>query len=374
MASSRRILIVDDHPINIQFLGAVLRKHGYAVATAASGAQALAEVAAQRPDLLISDIHMPGMDGFELNRQLKGGAETRDLPVIFLTASDNPDDERRGLEEGAVDFLTKPVNPPVMLARVQTHLRLQDALWQMKLQNALLQENAKLREEVENISRHDLKSPLTAVIALPELLLENGRNLTDGQTRILRNIRGAGLLMLEMINRSLDLLKMERGTYHPDLNQVDLLDILMQVVDTLQSGMAGKGLIVETLLDGRPARSGDRLPFQSDGLLLYSMFSNLTKNAAEAAPAGSTIRIALSGADRLSIEIGNQGEVPEAIRPHFFEKYSTAGKAKGTGLGAYSAQLIARTLGGTLELDSSIPGRTRLLAAFPATPVPAPLS
>ena len=361
MGRPGNILIVDDHPLNLQFLGSILGREGHRVSVAASGEEALGVALNEGPDLVISDLRMPGMDGFELQGRLRQHQETRDLPVIFLTASENPEDERRGLEEGAVDFLTKPVNPPVMIARVRTHLRLQDALRQLKRQNEILTENTRLQEEVDAISRHDLKNPLTAILALPEALLAGG-NLTAAQDRALQAIHRAGLVMLEMVNRSLDVLKMERGTYVPAREPVDLLDTLRQVLHPLQGTMAQERLASRILIKGREALKGDRVSVQSDRLLLYSMFSNLVKNAVEASPPDSEVTIEIETTGALEVRITNRGEVPGEIRERFFENYSTSGKSKGTGLGTYSAHLIARTLGGRLDLDTSEQGSTLLIA------------
>jgi DNA-binding response OmpR family regulator len=122
-----KILVVDDIIKNIQLLGSVLGKEGYAVSYATEGAKAL-EMAVSEPfDLILLDVMMPEMDGFEVCRQLKQHPETEGIPILFLTAKSEQDDIIRGLQEGAVDYLTKPFNPPELLARVKTHLALQKA-------------------------------------------------------------------------------------------------------------------------------------------------------------------------------------------------------------------------------------------------------
>lgn len=118
-----RILVVDDQPTNIQTLYQVL-KGDYDVAMATDGSQAIALCQRRPPDLVLLDVVMPGLDGFEVCRRLKQDQATRDVPVIFVTARDSTEDETQGLEVGAVDFITKPVNPPVVRARVRTHIDL----------------------------------------------------------------------------------------------------------------------------------------------------------------------------------------------------------------------------------------------------------
>ena len=119
-----RILIVDDVPTNIRVLGPVLREADYQVYVARDGYQALKMVEEVNPDLILLDIMMPGLDGFETCKQLKEKPETRDIPVIFLTARIEDQDVVRGFHAGAVDYVTKPFNTQILLARVRTHLTL----------------------------------------------------------------------------------------------------------------------------------------------------------------------------------------------------------------------------------------------------------
>ena len=118
-----RLLVVDDQPVNVQALYQVFAAD-HQVLMATSGAQALAVCASRRPDLVLLDVMMPGMDGFEVCRRMQSDPATRDIPVIFVTAQDDELAETRGLEAGAVDFISKPINPKIVRARVRTHLTL----------------------------------------------------------------------------------------------------------------------------------------------------------------------------------------------------------------------------------------------------------
>lgn len=122
------ILIVDDLPRNLQVLAVLLDKAGHRVSMAMDGAQALAMVAREAPDLVLLDVMMPGMDGLEVCRRLKADPATREIPVIFLTAKAELEDLQEGFRTGAVDYLTKPFRGGELLARVATHLSLQQAL------------------------------------------------------------------------------------------------------------------------------------------------------------------------------------------------------------------------------------------------------
>jgi len=139
------VLVVDDTPDNLTLMGSLLRDH-YHVKVANNGERALKIAQSDTPpDLILLDIMMPGLDGHEVCRQLKGRAATRDIPVIFLTARSNPDDERAGLALGAVDYITKPISPPILLARVHTHLALKATADFLRDKSAYLEREVALR-------------------------------------------------------------------------------------------------------------------------------------------------------------------------------------------------------------------------------------
>ena len=123
MNENPRILIVDDAPANIKLLSELLKKT-YRVSVAISGADALKVMETENPDLILLDIMMPVMDGYEVCRRIKGKESWEAIPIIFVTAKSSPEDEQRGLELGAVDYITKPISPPITLARIKNHLEL----------------------------------------------------------------------------------------------------------------------------------------------------------------------------------------------------------------------------------------------------------
>lgn len=127
MPEEHRLLIVDDTPQNIQLLGTILRQEGYKINVAQNGLQALDVVQKTLPDLILLDVMMPEMDGFDTCRHLKKDLRTRDVPIIFLTAKTDAEDIVQGLEVGGVDYVGKPFNPAELLKRVQTHLELKAA-------------------------------------------------------------------------------------------------------------------------------------------------------------------------------------------------------------------------------------------------------
>lgn len=361
------ILIVDDHLENLRLLHEVLRQE-YRVLFATRGAEALEIARHQQPHLILLDVMMPAMDGYEVLQRLREDDRTQEIPVIYLTALTEEQYETRGLELGAVDFITKPFNPMVVRARVRTHLTLRATREDLRRSNAELRDNLAMREHVERINRHDLKSPLNVIIGIPQLLMDQ-ENLTAEQRRFLEHLERAGYRMLEMINNSLSLYKMEIGAYHPQLDPLDLTEILERVLLDQQILSGPKGIRVEND-HGEPWRAnGEPWWVLGEDLLCTTLFSNLLKNALEAAPEGSVLRLTHGCEGAMAVvRIENEGGIPPEVVPRFFSKYVTGGKADGTGLGAYSARLMAQTMGGVAKLDVAEPHRTRIAVHLPLPP------
>lgn len=247
--------------------------------------------------------------------------------------------------------LTIGVAEQVLSARRERDLARQAAAQaaQLEVQNATLKENVRLREEVERMSRHDLKTPLASIVALPRLVREAGP-LNADQDELLGRVERAGYRVLNMINLSLDLLKMEQGRYRFEPAAVDLAPLLHKVVADLGSLAAARRVAV-------CVRAGDEagapLLALAEETLCYSILANLLKNAIEAAPEGSAVTIRPEPGDPLWVHIHNLGAVPEAVRGRFFEKYATAGKSGGLGFGTYSARLMARIQEGELVMRTA---------------------
>ena len=158
-----KILVVDDQAANVRVVSSLLERHGYAVVTAINGPDALRAAAEVVPDLILLDMMMPGMDGFELLAALHERPHFRRIPTVFLTAAQDRDLLLRAFDAGAVDYVTKPFMPEELLARVHAHLGL-------KLTRDRLERVARERQELVNLVAHDLKNPLTSVLFASEML------------------------------------------------------------------------------------------------------------------------------------------------------------------------------------------------------------
>ncbi|MGE4505827.1 MAG: HAMP domain-containing protein [Desulfovibrionaceae bacterium] len=209
-----------------------------------------------------------------------------------------------------------------------------------------------IREEVERINSHDLKSSLNLVIGYPELLLRRG-GLNPEQQLYLRRIETAGFRMLDLVKTQLDLFKMEKSIYRLKAAPVDLVQELCVLEEELAPLLAKRGVRLAMRLDGREVAGSEVVETLGEAPLLATMLRNLLINAVEASEEGDVVDVELSSEGRTTILIRNSQPVPGAIRHRFFEKYATHGKEEGTGLGTYSASLIARTHGALITMRTA---------------------
>jgi len=230
------------------------------------------------------------------------------------------------------------------------------------------------RADVERILQHDLRAPLTAIINLPQVMrMDSG--ITPEHHEYLNYIEAAGQRMLRMITQSLDLHRMERGEYQAERVMADLLVTVREVMTELSSLAQGKRVEVRLMVNGADPAPGRRVAVSGAPLHIACVVANLLSNALEAAPEGSQVSLNLEdeptrgqGDGFVRLSIRNLGAVPEDFRARFFEKYATHGKRGGTGLGTYSARLIARAYGGDVAFDCGDGASTTLTVRLPLWP------
>ncbi|MEF2231159.1 MAG: PAS domain S-box protein [Pseudodesulfovibrio sp.] len=236
------------------------------------------------------------------------------------------------------------------------------------VQNDITQkkELEQLKGDVDRIMRHDLKTPLNAIIGFPSLIEMEG-NLSPDQLELTRAITRAAKKMLRLIDLSLDFFKMETGKYEYLPRRVDLAACLDELMVEFQSKLSAKRQKLSVAFDGAPVGPGKPFWIQSEESLIYSLLSNLLSNAIEASPAGEEVRVAVDCPDVCTVTIENTGVVPEPIRKSFFQKYKTYGKKSGTGLGTYSAKMLADAMGYTVRMETSDEeNRTTLRVTIPS--------
>nr|WP_255429480.1 response regulator [Ramlibacter albus] len=305
-----------------------------------------------------SVVHMPP-DDFRL-LHVSGATVWVHSEAIVVT------DGRGRVREYIASFMdiTERIEAQEQLLATHEEVRRQAA--QLEAQNAQLREAVRIREDVERIARHDLKAPLASIAAVPRLLRE--ARTPEEREQLLSMVERASMRVLSMVNLSLDLHRMEAGGYEVRAQAVDLVAIAHTVAQELRSQAQSKQVAIEV---EAPVGAACAL---GEELLCYSILANLAKNALEASPDGEAVRIRVGVLQdsRVSVQVHNAGQVAAAVRTRFFEKYATFGKPAGTGLGAYSARLMARIQQGELEMATGEEGTT-LLLTLPAAPAAAPM-
>jgi CheY-like chemotaxis protein len=360
------MLLVDDTADNLHVLANVF-KGQYRIKAAHNGEKALALCCSDNPpDLVLLDVMMPGMDGFEVARRMREHPNAESVPIIFVTALTDDGSRLQGMELGAVDFVTKPIDPVQLKLRVDNFMRYVELRRQLQADYDNMLAIARLRDDVEAMTRHDLKGPLAGAIGIVQALVDAG-DLDRRQAEQLRLAEQAMLQVTDMVNLSTELYKIETGKYVLHALPLAISDMLRRVVETARAFYAGKQLVIAVDTDfdvGTDAPTG-----LGDAMLTYSLLNNLIKNACEASPERRRVTATLYAGSPLRIEIVNKGVIPEEIRPRFFDKFVTGGKAGGTGLGTYSARLLARAQHGEVAFAVDDDAHTTtLIITLPSGP------
>ncbi|UXI68301.1 hybrid sensor histidine kinase/response regulator [Tahibacter amnicola] len=336
------VLVVDDQPANIQLLGQVLSAAGYEVMPAASGEQALARAQARQPDLVLLDMIMPGMDGFEVCRRLHSEVALAEVPVIFLTAATERDFLVRAFEFGAVDYITKPFFAEELLARVRTHVNLKRA-------NDHLRRIVREREDVTAIVAHDLKNPISNVRFAAQMLRRAG-STADRQVSLIEDIVSCCDEAIEFIQRFLQRRAEIERLRSMVLAPVDLGQLVERAIARQAVAAEAKNLTL--------SRSGEPLAAQADIAALRNVMQNLLSNAIRYAPVGSEIETRID-ADRpghARVFVMDRGPgIPESERTKLFQRFvriartdSTVDDSLSTGLGLAIAKGDIEQMGGYL--------------------------
>jgi len=209
-----------------------------------------------------------------------------------------------------------------------------------------------LQAHIEGVIQHDLRSPACNAVNVATLLLE-AAGLNDQQRQLLALLNNAGRQMLDTLDRSLDMHRIETGQYQAYPKPFNILPVILEIIQNLRNTPQHRHTPMQVLLNGAPLPEKASFPCSGEVELLRASLFNLMKNAVEASPKGGTVVVNLLSGEDCHIEIRNHGVVPEPIRDRFFDKYTTSGKAYGTGLGTYSAKKMIEAQGGTLTMRTS---------------------
>ncbi len=398
------ILVVDDTRDNLRLLSNMLTEHGHKVRPVSGGRRAISSVQSRLPDLILLDIMMPDMDGYAVCDALKADEQTRDIPVIFISALNETVDKVKAFSAGGVDFITKPFQSEEVLARVDTHLTLRKLQQQLQQQNNQLQqtnaqlireiaERKKAEEELKDAKKvaetanqakstflanmsHELRSPLTAILGFVQVMTRSTTLPPEHQENA-GIIRRSGEHLLTLINQVLDLSKIEAGRITLNEKHVDLHRLLHDVEDMFALKAQTKGLQLLFEQDASVPRA-----VRTDEVKLRQVLINLLNNAVKFTQEGGvTVRVrskarslrnvVVDGTEErhsedsvphykhllFEIEDSGPGIAPEEME-HVFEAFGqteTGRQAQeGTGLGLPISRRFVQLMGGDIQVTSDV--------------------
>ncbi len=266
------VLMVDDTPANLELLSGMLKVRGYKVRAAISGKLALQAARNDPPDLILLDINMPGMNGYEVCAELKSDRNLKDIPIIFLSALSETIDKVKAFGAGGVDYITKPFQFEEVEARVEMHLELRRQKLQLQENYNTLRELEKLRDSLVHMIIHDLRSPLTGIYFYLQLIGENAeKNLAADKISAIAAAIEAAKQMIRLVNDILDASKMEAGQMKLRLAGCDLVSAVKETLSGMKS-LAGS----RTLQFTPPSSPAEVL---ADRELILRVLQNLLANA-----------------------------------------------------------------------------------------------
>lgn len=360
-AAATTILVVDDNPANRALAEATLTDEGYRVLLAESGAEGLDVFAAQLVDCVLLDVRMPGDDGFAVCKALRATEKGARVPVLFFTALRDVETFDRAAKAGGDDFLTKPIRPTELVARVQTALelrRVDDALRgsveALKRQRDDLQRAQLATERLTAYVVHDLKNPVS-VIDLQAQVLAYDPDLSVDTRSSLGRIRSSVRRLVRMIDNLLDVSKGAEGKLAVHRRDVDLEALISEVAEELAASAAAAKVTLR-------GTAGAKLAFADPDLLRRALV-NLVENAIRYAPKGTVVDVATlhagTGCD-LTVSDAGQG-VPASQHEAIFEPFvqlvaKDSGAAGSRGLGLAFCRLVAEAHGGHITVADARPG------------------
>lgn len=379
-----RILVVDDTPTNLDLLRELLAPH-YRVTFALNGMDALALASSDtQPDLILLDIMMPDLDGYQVCQALKENEKTSHIPIIFITSMSSPHNEEQGFSLGAVDYITKPITPSVVLARIKTHLALYN---QRRLLQDLVSERTseleKALQDAETAGRaksiflanisHELRTPLNGIMGMTQLLLES--NPSEEQQDFLKDAKTSSERLMSMVENLLQLAKAEAGQINHAPTAVNVRQALASTTHHYAASASKKGLKFKAMIHSDVPEK-----VHVDFGLIRQVLMNLLNNAVKFTYEGEVrLTIKAWGIDSISgtnllftvsdTGCGIDSDIQEYIFDPFAigEDYMTK-KQSGAGLGLAIVKQLVTLMGGRIWLEKDPEAVTTFSFNIPCGP------
>lgn len=352
-----QILIVDDEPTARDTLEAFLYPENYKLIFAFNGPEALKQLQDLQPDVILLDVMMPDMDGYEVCQRIKGSATSQHIPLILITALNSKEDVVRGLDAGADEFLSKPINGLELRARVRSMLRIKNQYDQLAATMAL-------REDLASMVVHDMRVPLTIIMGFSELLMEEEVDTVPAHVaQDIGQIRQQAQRLQLFINDLLTATKLENDQLILNRSMVDVNQLVSEVQQSHEVIAKSKNinLVLETSLRGKR-------PVELDANLIYRLIDNLLSNAFKFSKSGTTITLRIeylavsdnAAASNVRIKIIDEGPgIPVEYRERIFDKFEIIASEKRSmaqfGLGLAFCKLVVEAHGGRIWVEANEP-------------------
>ncbi len=359
-----RVLVVDDEPIARRGLRAMLEKGYYQVETAGGGAEALELLPRFRPDLVLLDIIMPGMDGLETCRRIRVLPGGDMLPIIFLTSDERPETHAAAFQAKADDFLRKPVLRSELIVRIRSLLRLKRLQAEVQAERDALLDSQNQKEQLFAFIVHDLKNPLTTLQLGLDLLSDRCDMPSDTLPqlgRLLKTAQG----MSRMVQDILDIGRAEQMGLELHRSPIDLRAWIPELLSEVEYRAKRMDQVLEW-------DCAEGVTLEADPELLRRLVLNLVDNALNYSPSGTRTRIeaeAIQGGVRVTVRDEGQG-IPEHMRQAVFNKFTRLADEgsrtrSGSGLGLTFCQAVAEAHGGRIWVEDNPPGGSLFIVELP---------
>ncbi len=368
--TSDKILIVDDVSRNIQILGNILSQKKFQIAYAQSGQQALDICTTQDFDIILLDIMMPGMNGYEVCKRLKKDPTTREIPIIFLTAKADMDSIIKGFEVGGQDYITKPFNAAELLARVNNHLLIKRQRQQLKLMNNNLEDlvtertqeleianhRLSILDQAKNnfllIISHEIRTPLNGVIGITELL--DKTNIDKNQKEYLKYLKDVSSRLVKFSDTALLITSLRINKQLSDISPIPVNQLITESIVEFRRNNNNSSLEITNNLPS------ENLLIKVDSDLMRTCFLNIIENSAKFAGENAHIVISAVISDNfISLNFCDNGPgFSENAIDHLFELFSADDvlHTEGTGLGLATAKLILDAHEGSIDIKNAALG------------------
>lgn len=358
MPSSDRILVVDDVPENLLLIDAILQSQGFNIIKASNGVLALEQIRITPPHLILLDVMMPEMDGYELTRIIRQDASLPYIPILLISAYDQAS-VVRGLDLGADDFIRKPVDIDELMARVRSLLRLKHSIDERE-------QMVRVREDFVSRLTHDLRTPLVAAERMFSLMQQGALGeLSDTFMEVVDTMNRNNHHLLQMVNTLLEVYRYEADRKALFFTEVDLQAIIIEVIRELQPLAEDKHLSLNFLFTPT-----DNYTIRGDKLELRRMVTNLIANGIKFTEQGSiTISLSLDNAEskKLIFAVADTGiGIVEEQKVYLFDRFRTNDhRLSGSGLGLYLSRQIIEKHQGTITVESQSNQGTKFTVSLP---------